>query len=152
MSPSLVPPLEYSDENTMARQRGSASSASRLSQLPPLRTLPALSALSVGSQFKRSLGELIHLLAGSESSYVRCIKPNAAKLKAGTGDGSGTGPGQEVGGSGQGDRRDAAAAKGARLPFSHSRPPLLLPSALASALLARAPRGFLVFQATRSTW
>ena len=47
---------------------------------PKKKQVPgSLSALSLGSQFKNQLQDLIKALSGSTPSYIRCIKPNSEK-------------------------------------------------------------------------
>lgn len=53
------------------------------------RAMSALGAVSVGSQFKQSLAQLLSVLSTSEAHYVRCVKPNTNKLSGGNGDGTG---------------------------------------------------------------
>ncbi|GBG00632.1 myosin [Raphidocelis subcapitata] len=48
----------------------------------PAKRFAAFKFNSVGSQFKRQLGELMTLLARMEPHYIRCIKPNSANAPA----------------------------------------------------------------------
>jgi myosin heavy subunit len=48
----------------------------------PAKRFAAFKFNSVGSQFKRQLGELMSQLGRMEPHYIRCIKPNSANAPA----------------------------------------------------------------------
>jgi myosin-5 len=48
----------------------------------PAKRFAAFKFNSVGSQFKRQLGELMAQLGRMEPHYIRCIKPNSANAPA----------------------------------------------------------------------